>query len=76
MKNHTKKIKSYLESCWESESLLKTFKKPQMSSLMLEISSLGMTWDRIMYILKSLADNSEVQSDLISTKKETSFIEV
>lgn len=43
---------------------------------MLKISSLGMTWDRIMYILKSLADNSEVQSDLISTKKETSFIEV
>lgn len=39
-----------------------------------EIDSLDMTWGRRMYILKSLADNSEIEWDFISTKKEISFI--
>ena len=40
---------------------------------MLNIDSLGMTQGRKMYTLKSLADDSEIQPDLIITKQETSF---
>lgn len=43
---------------------------------MLETDSLGMTYTRRMCILKSLADDSEIQPELISTKKETPFIDV